>query len=156
MIELSVCEVAEVLKARPKGSTVSDTRSSFPSVSIDSRTIRVGECFIAVKGQRFNGHDFVEEALQKGASTIIFSESSVDFSHWKDRVFLQVDQTEAALQTLAYHVRKRWGKTLVAISGSIGKTTTREFVATLLSQRFNVVQSPSNLNNQIGVPLSGY
>lgn len=154
MIELSVGEVAEVLKARPKGCTVSDTPSSFPSVSIDSRTIRVGECFIAVKGERFNGHDFVEEALQKGASTIIFSESSVDFSHWKDRVFLQVDQTEAALQTLAYHVRKRWGKTLVAISGSIGKTTTREFVATLLSQRFNVVQSPRNLNNQIGVPLS--
>ena len=154
MIELSVGEVAEALKARPQGATLTDTRLTFPSVSIDSRTIGVGECFIAVKGQQFDGHDFVEEALEKGASTIIFSENPVAFSQWTDRVFLQVDQTETALQTLAHHVRQKWGKSLLAISGSIGKTMTREFMATLLSQKFEVVQSPGNFNNHIGVPLS--
>lgn len=69
-------------------------------------------------------------------------------------MFLQVEDPEVALQALARHVRKRWGKPLLAISGSTGKTTTREFIATLLSQKFKVVQSPGNLNNQIGVPLS--
>ncbi len=154
MIELSVAEVVDAIKACPKGSGASHVRSPFPSVSIDSRTIRSGECFIAVTGQQFDGHDFVEEALKKGASTVIFSENSVDLSHWRDRIFLQVEDPEVALQALARHVRKRWGKPLLAISGSTGKTTTREFITTLLSQKFKVVQSPGNLNNQIGVPLS--
>ncbi len=154
MIELSVAEVVEAIKACPKGKDPSHIRSPFPAVSIDSRTIQAGECFIAVTGQQFNGHDFVEEALKKGASTVIFSENSVDFSHWRDRIFLQVEDPEVALQALAHHVRKKWGKPLLAISGSIGKTTTREFIATLLSQKFKVVQSPGNLNNQIGVSLS--
>jgi UDP-N-acetylmuramoyl-tripeptide--D-alanyl-D-alanine ligase len=154
VIELSVAEVVDAIKARPKGNGAAHTRSPFPSVSIDSRTIRAGECFIAVTGQQFDGHDFVEEALKKGASTVIFSENSVDLSHWRDRMFLQVEDPEVALQALARHVRKRWGKPLLAISGSTGKTTTREFIATLLSQKFKVVQSPGNLNNQIGVPLS--
>jgi len=154
LIELSVAEVVDAIKACPKGDGASYLRSPFPSVSIDSRTIRAGECFIAVAGQQFDGHDFVEEALKKGASTIIFSENSVDFSHWRDRAFLQVEDPEVALQALARHVRKRWGKPLLAISGSTGKTTTREFITTLLSQKFKVVQSPGNLNNHIGVPLS--
>ena len=154
LIELSVAEVVDAIKACPKGDGPSYIRSPFPSVSIDSRTIRAGECFIAVAGQQFDGHDFVEEALKKGASTIIFSENSVDFSHWRDRAFLQVEDPEVALQALARHVRKRWGKPLLAISGSTGKNTTREFITTLLSQKFKVVQSPRNLNNQIGVPLS--
>jgi UDP-N-acetylmuramoyl-tripeptide--D-alanyl-D-alanine ligase len=154
VIELSVAEVVDAIQASPKGDGASDIRTPFPSVSIDSRTIRAGECFIAVTGQQFDGHDFVEEALKKGASTVIFSKNSVDFSHWRDRMFLQVEDPEVALQALARHVRKRWGKPLLAISGSTGKTTTREFIATLLSQKFKVVQSPGNLNNQIGVPLS--
>ncbi len=154
MIELSVAEVVDAINACPKGKGASHVRSPFPSVSIDSRTVRAGECFVAVSGERFDGHDFVEEALKKGASTIIYSENSVDFSHWQDRIFLQVEDPEVALQALARQVRKRWGKPLLAISGSIGKTTTREFIATLLSQKFKVVQSPGNLNNHIGVPLS--
>ena len=154
MIELSVAEVVDAIKASPKGNGASNIRSPFPSVSIDSRTIEAGECFIAVSGEQFDGHDFVEEALTKGASTIILSENAVDFSCWSDRIFLQVEDPEVALQALARHVRQRWGKPLLAISGSIGKTTTREFIATLLSQKFKVVQSPGNFNNQIGVPLS--
>ena len=73
MIELSVNEVVDAIKACPKGNGASHVRSPFPSVSIDSRTIQAGECFIAVTGEQFDGHDFVEEALKKGASTIIYS-----------------------------------------------------------------------------------
>ena len=154
MIELSIAEVVNALGARLTAGTASSACSSFPSVSIDSRTVQAGECFVAVKGKRFDGHDFVEEALKKGASAVILCRDVVDSSGWKDRFFLEVDETETALQTLGHYVRKKWGKSLLAISGSMGKTTTREFTATLLEKRFEVVQSPGNLNNEIGVPLS--
>ncbi|MFQ5928646.1 MAG: UDP-N-acetylmuramoyl-tripeptide--D-alanyl-D-alanine ligase [Acidobacteriota bacterium] len=153
MIELSVAEVAETLNAQVKGST-RETLSPFPSISIDSRTLQAGQCFIALRGQRFDGHDFLGDALREGASIIIYSEDSIDSSDWKDRVFLQVADTRAALQILAHYVRKKWGQPLLAVSGSMGKTTTREFTATLLGEKFKVFQSPGNLNNEIGVPLS--
>ena len=154
MIDLSVAEVADVLGARIIGDATSVADSVFPSVSIDSRTIEKGECFVAFEGKRFNGHDFVEEALEKGASTVILSREPAAPEDWGDRLFLEVGNTEAALQTLAHYVRKRWGRSLIAISGSVGKTTTREFTATLLERRFKVIQSPGNLNNEVGVPLS--
>ena len=154
MIDLSVAEVVDVLGARIMGDATSVGGLTFPSVSIDSRTIQRGECFVAFEGKRFNGHDFVEEALMQGASTVILSRTIARSPNWEDRLFLEVNDTEAALQTLAHYVRQAWGKQLIAISGSVGKTTTREFVATLLERRFKVVQSPGNLNNEVGVPLS--
>jgi len=154
LIDLSVAEVVDALGARIKGDATSVGGLAFPSVSIDSRSIRKGECFVAFEGKRFNGHDFVEEALKKGASTVIFSQDIARSDNWEDRLFLEVNDTEAALQTLAHYVRQGWGKSLIAISGSVGKTTTREFAATLLERRFKVVQSPGNLNNEVGVPLS--
>ena len=87
MIELSVAEVVDAIKASPKGNGASNIRSPFPSVSIDSRTIEAGECCIAVSGEQFDGHDFVEEALTKGASTIILSENAVDFSCWRRCIY---------------------------------------------------------------------
>ncbi len=154
MIDLSVAEVADALGARITGNAASDPAQVFPCVSIDSRTIRKGECFVAFEGKRLNGHDFVEDALRKGASTVILSQDTARPADWEDRLFLEVNDTEAALQTLAHYVRQRWGKPLIAISGSLGKTTTREFTATLLERQFKVVQSPGNLNNEVGVPLS--
>ncbi|MEE8348544.1 MAG: UDP-N-acetylmuramoyl-tripeptide--D-alanyl-D-alanine ligase [Acidobacteriota bacterium] len=154
MINLSVAEVADVLGAKIDGARTLPASLAFPAVSIDSRTIRKGECFVAFGGKRFNGHEFVEEALEKGASTVILSQPPPCPENWEDRLFLKVSDTEAALQTLAHYLRQRWGKSLVAISGSVGKTTTREFSATLLGRRFKVVQSPGNLNNEVGVPLS--
>lgn len=154
MIDLSVAEVADVLGAKIRGDATSLASLAFPSVSIDSRTIQEGECFVAFEGKRFNGHDFVEEALKKGASTIILSQDTAPPANWEDRLYLKVNDTQAALQTLAHYLRQRWGKSLIAISGSVGKTTTREFAATLLKRRFRVVQSSGNLNNEVGVPLS--
>ena len=154
MIDLSVAEVADALGARIRGDAGSLSGQAFPGVSIDSRTIRKGECFVAFEGKRFDGHEFVKEALKKGASTVILSRETARLADWEDRLFLEVNDTQAALQTLAHYVRQRWGKSLIAISGSVGKTTTREFTATLLERRFKVVQSPGNLNNEVGVPLS--
>lgn len=152
MIELSIAEVAKTLQAKITGNI--ETQPNFPSVSIDSRTIAPGQCFVAIKGTRLDGHNFLEEALAKGASLIIHSDSSGNLPIWEDRIFMQVDNTTSALQVLSHYVRKKWNRPVIAITGSMGKTTTREFISTLLGQRFQICQSPSNFNNEIGVPLS--
>ena len=152
MIELSIKEVVQALDARVTGK--GNLYDRFPSVSIDSRAIQPGQCFLAVKGQRFDGHDFSEEALKKGASLLILSQHPKKLPAYQDRVFLRVKDTATALRVLAHYVRQKWGSHVLAISGSMGKTTTRQFAACLLSQKMGVFQSPGNLNNEIGVPLS--
>jgi len=152
VIELSIPEVVDVLKAGVRGSVSDDL--CLPAVSIDTRTLREGECFLAIKGPHYDGHDFLPEALRRGAAVIMHSGEPLDRTLWPDRVFIKVEETQAALQVLAHYARRKWGKVVLVISGSMGKTTTREFTATLLAEAFKVYQSPRNLNNQIGVPLS--
>jgi len=120
--------------------------------SIDSRTIRAGDLFFAVKGERFDGHDFVSEALEKGAVAAVVRK---DQSHrYPDSArLLAVDDTLVALQTLATAVRKLWGKPLIGVTGSAGKTTTKEAIAHVLSARFRVLKSEGNFNNHFGLPL---
>ena len=146
-----MAEITKRLKGQLKGPNAD---SKLPPISIDSRTLRPGDFFVAIQGKNFNGHDFIPEALRVGASGIMHSRDVVDLSLWKDRMFLQVEDTTCALKNLGGYARKKWGRQLIAISGSMGKTTTREFTATLLKQKYRVFQSPGNLNNEIGVPLS--
>ena len=155
MIELTVPEVAELLGLSPQRNAGRKARPAerFPCVSTDSRRIQPGQCFIALKGDRFDGHGFIDEALRKGARVVIHSRPFEGPVHG-DRVFLKVPDTTSALQMLAHYARKKWSKQLIAITGSVGKTTTKEFVATLLRQSFQVFQSYGNWNNEIGVPLS--
>ena len=125
--------------------------------SIDTRTLETGDLFFAIPGPRFDGHGFVEQALRLGASGAVISEpSSVATPEHEAMaaVVIQVADTVAALQTLAADVRRRSGTTLVAVTGSVGKTTTKEVTATLLAGRYRVVRNPGNLNNHIGLPLS--
>lgn len=123
--------------------------------SIDSRTIAPGELFFAVRGERFDGHDFVAAALERGALGAVVSRARV--ANLPDAALaaplLVTDDPLTALQALASHVRRRWGKRVVAITGSAGKTTTKEAIATALSAKFNVLKSKGNLNNNYGLPL---
>jgi UDP-N-acetylmuramoyl-tripeptide--D-alanyl-D-alanine ligase len=120
--------------------------------SIDSRTIQVGELFFAVKGEHLDGHDFVEAALQTGAVGAVVDRKRV--ARFSDASkLLVVDDTLAALQGLGAAVRRRWGKPLVAVTGSAGKTTTKEAIAHVLAARFRVMKSEGNLNNHFGLPL---
>lgn len=120
--------------------------------SIDSRTVRAGELFFAVKGDRFDGHDFVAAALEKGAiAAVVRSDRSDRFSDRNPLLF--VDDTLVALQTLATAVRKVWGKPLIGVTGSAGKTTTKEAIAHVLSSRHRVLKSEGNFNNHFGLPL---
>jgi UDP-N-acetylmuramoyl-tripeptide--D-alanyl-D-alanine ligase len=120
--------------------------------SIDSRTIGPGELFFAVKGERLNGHDFVVAALEKGAVGAVVRQDQVHRYADKTRL-LAVDDTLVALQVLATSVRKLWGKPLVGVTGSAGKTTTKEAIAHVLSARFRVLKSEGNFNNHFGLPL---
>ncbi len=120
--------------------------------SIDSRTIRSGELFFAVKGERLDGHDYVTAALQKGAAAAVIQTSELHRYPNENRL-LSVEDTLVALQTLATAVRKVWGKPLVGVTGSAGKTTTKEAIAHVLAQHFRVLKSEGNFNNHFGLPL---
>lgn len=123
--------------------------------SIDSRTIQAGELFFAVRGERLDGHDFVVAAVERGAVAAVVSKSQVALMPEKalSVPLLMVDDPLAALQSLGSHVRRQWGKRVVAITGSAGKTTTKEAVAAALGAKFRVHKSKGNLNNGYGLPL---
>src|SRR5437588_2501353 len=120
--------------------------------SIDSRSIQRGQLFFAVRGERLDGHDFVEAALAAGALAAVVRKDQAQRYAQPERLLL-VDDTLLALQHLATGVRRLWGKPLIAITGSAGKTTTKEATAHLLSARRRVLKSEGNLNNQFGLPL---
>lgn len=120
--------------------------------SIDSRTIQTGELFFAVIGERLNGHDYVETALKAGgAAAVVKKDELARYASQKN--LLVVDDTKEALQNLGFATRRVWGKPLIAVTGSAGKTTTKDAIAHLLSQRKRVLKSQGNLNNHFGLPL---
>ena len=123
--------------------------------SIDSRTVAPGELFFAVRGDRLDGHDFIVAALERGAVAAVVARARV--ATLPDAALavplLIAEDTLVALQALATHVRRRWGKRLVAVTGSAGKTTTKEAISAALGAKFNVLKSIGNLNNAFGLPL---
>ena len=123
--------------------------------SIDSRTIAPGDLFFAVRGERFDGHDFVAAAVERGAMAAVVSQARV--ASLPDAALavplLIADDPLIALQALAAHVRRQWGKRVIAVTGSAGKTTTKEAIAAALGVRFHVLKSQGNLNNAYGLPL---
>jgi UDP-N-acetylmuramoyl-tripeptide--D-alanyl-D-alanine ligase len=126
--------------------------------SIDSRTIVAGELFFAVRGERLDGHDFVETALANGAVAAVVSMRWLEPAGMDLTKLLRVPDHDAdgvliALQRLAREVRRRWGGRVIGITGSAGKTTTKEAVAAVLASRFRVLKSQGNLNNGYGLPL---
>ncbi len=123
--------------------------------SIDSRTIAPGELFFAVRGERFDGHDFVTAAAERGAAGAVVSRARV--ASLPDAALavplLIAEEPLVAMQALATHVRRIWGKRIVAVTGSAGKTTTKEAIATALGAKLNVLKSKGNLNNEFGLPM---
>ncbi|GAC1355784.1 MAG: UDP-N-acetylmuramoyl-tripeptide--D-alanyl-D-alanine ligase [Acidobacteriaceae bacterium] len=125
--------------------------------SIDSRTIGAGELFFAVKGERVDGHDFVARALENGAAAAVVSQHWLAPDELDPCGLLRVPESEdcvlRALQTLAHRVRRSWGGRVIGVTGSAGKTTTKEAVAAVLGARFRVLKSEGNLNNHFGMPM---
>lgn len=124
---------------------------AFQGVSIDSRTITEGEIFFALKGERFDGHDFLQDAFLKGDGAVIDSKTD---QVTEERILIYVEDTLKALQDLAHFLRMKKDIPVIAITGSNGKTITKEMTYAILSERFKVLKNKGNLNNHIGLPLS--
>jgi len=120
-------------------------------ISTDTRTLKKGDLFFALSGPNFNGNHFVKKALEKGASSVVIDNSdSIDLG---SKVFF-VNNSLKTLQDLATFHRKKINIPIIAITGSNGKTTTKELIREVLSKSYNVLATEGNLNNNIGVPLT--
>jgi UDP-N-acetylmuramoyl-tripeptide--D-alanyl-D-alanine ligase len=121
--------------------------------SIDSRALAVGDLFFAIRGPRFDGHSFVEAALKAGAAAAVVERGWAGAHPAVEKV-LAVEDPVAALGLLARQSRRRWAKPVVAVTGSNGKTTTKDATAALLGAGLRVAKTEGNLNNELGLPLS--
>jgi UDP-N-acetylmuramoyl-tripeptide--D-alanyl-D-alanine ligase len=142
----------------PHAAMLMQGRGEFPATelvrgySIDSRSVGAGELFFAVRGERLDGHDYVGAALDRGAVAAVV-QAGWHADGMPENQLLHVDDPLAAMQRLAGAVRRQWGKRVIGVTGSAGKTTTKDAVATVLASRFNVLKTQGNLNNGFGVPL---
>ena len=147
-MKLSLARAAEFMQATGEF----DPAAVAGGYSIDSRTLQPGDLFFAVRGERLDGHDYVEAALAKGAVAAAVERQRLSRFASKARL-LAVDDSLAALQHLGGAVRRLWGKPLIGVTGSAGKTTTKEAIAHVLGTRDRVLKSQGNLNNHFGMPL---
>ena len=131
-----------------------DDFNSISSVVIDSRIVKKNSLFIAVKGSNFDGHDFVNEAVKKGAAAVIINKNKLSKYDDINVPIVAVDDTIKALGEIANSWRRKLKAKVISITGSNGKTSTKEILSTLLSKKFTVVKTVSNNNNHIGVPLT--
>jgi UDP-N-acetylmuramoyl-tripeptide--D-alanyl-D-alanine ligase len=146
-MKLPLSRIAEIVGATaPAGSDAVAI-----GYSIDTRTLQPGELFFAIKGENLDGHEFVNAALDRGAVAAVVHVSQA--ARFAQRRILAVPDTLDALQKLGRAVRRMWGKTVIAVTGSAGKTTTKESIARLLSAKYRVLKSEANLNNHYGLPL---
>ena len=123
------------------------------AISTDTRTIAEGECFAAIRGERFDGHDYVEEAFRRGAGAAMVS--AVSCASLSDvGPLLVVDDTRAGLVSLARGYRNTLSASMIGVTGSVGKTTVKEMIADMIESHRKVARNPGNWNNDIGLPLS--
>ncbi len=132
---------------------------TFSDVSIDSRKISINDLFVAIKGNVHDGHDFIEDVIAKGTRGLMINKNRTDElpgNKWNQKrlVCIAVDDTTKALGDLASFNRKRSNISVVAITGSNGKTTTREMITSIIARRFNTLSSIGNFNNEFGLPLT--
>ena len=149
----TIAQVAGALLTQPGAGL--DPVARVAGISIDSRTIRAGELFFAIHGPRHDGHDYPGMAFERGAlAAVVAKERLAGLPEALRSRCIPVDDTFEALKKLASAVRSGWNGKIAGITGSVGKTTTKEILAALLGARFHVLKSEGNLNNEYGLPLT--
>ena len=129
-----------------------DLDTVITAVDTDSRKMQGGSLFIPLEGERFDGHSFIESAMEGGAVGCVFSRSRD--SYRPDKFYVKVRSTQRALRDLAKWYKKQFDIPFVAITGSVGKTTTKDMVAAVLGEKYSVLKTDGNFNNNIGLPLT--
>lgn len=149
-MELSLKELLEAVN----GEVIFMGKTEFNSICIDTRKIEKNNVYLAIKGENFNGNKFVLEAFEKGASVAIIDEVLFDLNNRDNlETVIKVQDTEKALLQLAHYYRKKLGLKIVGVTGSCGKTSTKDLIAAFLSEKYKVFKTKGNFNNQIGLPL---
>ncbi len=129
-------------------------RARFSGISIDTRTLKEGQAFVAIVGKNFDGHDFIIEAVGKGAKAVIYANAQKVTAFQKGVTYIKVGDTTLALGAIAGFHRRKFDIPVIAVTGSSGKTTTKEMIAWVLSAKYNVLKNAGTQNNLIGVPLT--
>jgi len=140
-----------------KGRLLSGNESDIlTGLSTDTRRLKGGELFLAIKGERFDGHNFILDAVSKGAGGVLVQDGCILNAKFKipDISFISVENSIKALGDIARYHRSRFSVPIMGITGSNGKTTTKEMIGAILSKRFNILKNFGTENNQIGVPLT--
>lgn len=150
METVALTETAQALET----SVTSAVEAALKGVSTDSRTTAPGELFFAIRGELHDGHDFVGAAFERGAAAAVVSEDSTVVEEFHDRPLLVVKDTTDALRRLAAWYRNRLDIRVVAVTGTNGKTTTKDMTAAVLSTSMRTAKTRGNFNNHIGVPLT--
>ena len=133
-----------------------DTERVIDSFSKDTRTLQEGDAYIGIKGENFDGNTLYKEAFEKGANTCILDKDTnvQDIEDYKDRDIILVDNTLDALVDLAKYKRSLYDIPVVAVTGSVGKTSTRDLIGSVLETKYKVLKTQKNFNNNIGMPLT--
>ncbi len=147
-------KVEELLIATGGRGVAGEKERLIKGVSIDSRTLKAGEVFIAIKGENYDGHHYIGQAIKKGAGAVIFEARNFRPGSESRVPFIAVGDSVRALGDLARFNRQRFPVPVIAVTGSVGKTTTKEMIAWALSKRLKVLKNPGTKNNQIGLPLA--
>ena len=152
MAELfSIGEIVKATGGIPAGTTAADTRVHVPGISTDTRTLGSGDAFFALIGENHDAHDHLEEAAAKGAAILVVSDISKAPDGY-DGVVLVVDDTLRAYQELAAYHRQKIDPFIIAVTGSVGKTTMKDMIGCIMSERFRAYYTQGNFNNHIGLP----
>lgn len=149
MKNMSLKEIAMAVDGRYHGDEQLLTQC-VTGVAIDSRKVESGYLFVPIKGTRVDGHDFIPAVMEQGALCTLSEKQLAD----ADYPYILVDSCKQALKDLAEHYRKSLDIKVVGITGSVGKTSTKEMIASVLSQKYNVLKTAGNFNNEIGLPLT--
>lgn len=147
---LSVAQLVDVIAAIPVNLSDEAACVNCTGITTDSRSLQPGHVFLALRGENFDGHDFVPVAIEKGAIAVITERRQQDQLNGVPQ--LQVENTLQAYQQIARWWRDQFNIPVIAITGSVGKTTTKELIAAVLSTQGNVLKTQANYNNEIGVP----
>ncbi|MFZ5352683.1 MAG: UDP-N-acetylmuramoyl-tripeptide--D-alanyl-D-alanine ligase [Bacillota bacterium] len=147
---MEILSAAEVVHACNGRACNTDYTISVNGISTDSRNIKKGELFIPLKGERFDGHDYIMQAYDNGAG-LVLTEKDINVG---EKPYIIVDNTLEALQKISGYYKSKFNVKIVAVTGSSGKTTTKDMIAAVLSRKYNVLKTQGNLNNEIGLPLT--
>jgi UDP-N-acetylmuramoyl-tripeptide--D-alanyl-D-alanine ligase len=152
--EMEKLSLSEILKATGGKLISGDQGAEIRSISTDTRTLKEGDFFIALKGKNFDGHDFLKDALERKARGALLGKDSGFRTQNSGFIVIKVEDTLDALQDLAGYYRNKFSIPVIAITGSNGKTTVKEMLAHILSKNYSVLKAPASYNNEVGLPLT--